>query len=138
VQGKVLAVERDQRALRDLRRVAAQSSGMIEAIEGDLLQLGAISVLKQNQLAGALFANVLHFFATPDIILSDVRRFLQPDATIIIIEYDRRSASRWVPYPLSFQRLVALAKQAGLSAPKEIGRRASRYQGELYCAVVQR
>jgi ubiquinone/menaquinone biosynthesis C-methylase UbiE len=135
--GKVFAVERDARALRELRRAAAQSGGVIEAVEGDLLELDAIPALQHMRLNGALFANVLHFFAAPHEILTSVRRFLRPEASVVVIEYDRRSASRWVPYPLSLQQLSGVAQKAGLTPPAEVGRRASRYQGDLYCAALE-
>ena len=136
-QGRVIAIERDARALRDLRRVAAQSEGVIEAVEGDLRALEAIAALKHSHLAGALFANVLHFFAAPHDVLAEVSDLLEPNAAVVVVEYDRRAASRWVPYPLSLQQLHGAAKRAGLTAPLEIGRRPSRYQGDLYCAVMR-
>jgi ubiquinone/menaquinone biosynthesis C-methylase UbiE len=134
-KGEVIAIERDQRALRDLQRLRSRSGDApIQVVEGDITNLHLIGNLATSQLDGALFANVLHFIREPDIVLDRLRSFMHAAGRVIVVEYDARGASRWVPYPLPFHQLAALAKQVGLAAPVEIGRRKSRYQGELYAA----
>jgi len=51
------------------------------------------------------------------------------------VEYDRRAANRWVPYPISPARLAELAAAAGLSTPEVTGQRPSAFTGILYAAV---
>jgi ubiquinone/menaquinone biosynthesis C-methylase UbiE len=134
--GSVLAVDREAAALRALRRLAAHTPGAaIHVAEGDVRELDAIPQLQREQLDGALFANVLHFVEDPHVVLQQVQQFLRPDGKIVVIEYDRRTPSRWVPFSLPPDALARAARAAGLSEPVEIGRRSSRYQGELYCAV---
>jgi SAM-dependent methyltransferase len=135
--GIVIAVDRDASAVRELHRLAQRADGAdIRVVAGDVLHLERIPELTATSLDGALFANVLHYVAEPERVLACVRNYLSPVARIIVIEYDRRSASRWVPHPLSSRALTSVARAAGLSAPLEVGRRPSRYQGELYCAVL--
>ena len=131
----VVAIDRDSAALRELRRLAQHSPGArITVATGDVLDLSSIRELEANSLDGAVFANVLHFVSSPEHVLQQLRALLKPKAALIVVEYDRRRASRWVPYPLSFADLSSAAQRAGLSNPVEIGRRASRFQGELYAA----
>jgi hypothetical protein len=53
---------------------------------------------------------------------------------VVLIEYDRRRANRWVPYPIEKARLTEIAEQAGLSAPVIGGSMPSRFSGEIYIA----
>jgi hypothetical protein len=52
----------------------------------------------------------------------------------VIVEYDNRPASRWVPFPVSMTRLTDLARLARLGAPEQIGRRRSMFGGSMYAA----
>ena len=134
----VIAIERDPNCLSDLRRLASWAKGARMLVQnGDVQDLQGIPALAEQPLAGALFGNLLHYVPDPESVLSDLRPFMEPGARIIVIEYERRQASPWVPFPLPLDRLAAAAREAGLSEPVEVGRRDSRYQGELYCAVMQ-
>ena len=132
---KVIAVERDRAALRDLHQVRTPAgSAAIQVVENDITQLHLVDYLATSHLDGALFANVLHFIREVEQVLDRLRSFMTPGARIVIVEYDQRSASRWVPFPLPMHRLQTVAEAVGLSEPVEVGRRKSRYQGDLYCA----
>jgi SAM-dependent methyltransferase len=132
--GQVIAVERDRAALRDLRRLSVvPGTASIHVVEGDITNLQMIGELATSRLSGALLANVLHFIREPQRVLDRLRSFMLPAGQIVVVEYDARAASRWVPYPLPLHRLAAVAEAVGLSEPIGIGRRKSRYQGELYC-----
>ena len=132
-QGRVIAVDHDDVAIRALRRISRDiSSPRIEVVEGDVRKLELPGI----ELDGALFANVLHFIDEPAAVLARVRPHLRPQARVLVVEYEQRARSRWVPYPLPLQRLAEMAKKAGFAAPVEVGRRKSRYQGELYCALL--
>ncbi|HEY0672561.1 MAG TPA: methyltransferase domain-containing protein [Longimicrobiales bacterium] len=134
-RGRVIAVERDARAVRELR--ALRLSARIDVVAGDIRELNAIAALQDIQLDGALFANVLHFIEDPAGVLLQLRRYMKPGSAVLVVEYDRRGASRWVPYPLPVAQLQVLTRAVGLTAPVVVGRRKSRYQGELYCARMQ-
>ena len=52
---------------------------------------------------------------------------------MVLIEYDRRRANRWVPYPIDSARLPDIAAAAGLAAVIK-GSVPSRFSGEMYIA----
>jgi SAM-dependent methyltransferase len=137
--GRVVAVERDPRALRDLERVAAAGGrpAPIEVAAGDFLDLPGIPALRGLGLDGALYANALHYVAAPEAALRALGDRLVPGGRVVVIEYDRERANRWVPYPIPVARLGDVAERAGLHPPEVVGRRPSAYQGEMYCAVMR-
>jgi ubiquinone/menaquinone biosynthesis C-methylase UbiE len=134
-QGRIIAVDHDDVAIRKLRRVSHDvGAPRIDVINGDVSELHTIEALQDVQLDGALFANVLHFIPQPLVVLTHLRTYMRSGGKVVVVEYEQRAASRWVPYPLPIHQLEAIARRAGFAAPVEVGRRKSRYQGELYCA----
>jgi SAM-dependent methyltransferase len=136
--GAVYAVERDQSALRSLDVVArarTPQSAPIAIVRGDFTQPFELPVLD-----GALFANALHFVSTDQQanVLRQVADRLVNDGALIVVEYDDRQPSRWVPFPVSFAQLNDLARRATLGAPQQIGRRRSIFGGNMYAARVPR
>ena len=136
-QGRIIAVDQDAGALRALYRLStAVNAPRIEVLAGDVSDLSAMAGLQALELDGVLFGNVLHFVADPLAVLMHLRSYLRADGKVLVVEYDRRGASRWVPFPLPLERLADVARRAGYGEPVEVGRRRSRYQGELYCACL--
>jgi hypothetical protein len=89
-------------------------------------------------LDGALFANALHFMADarqPEL-LARLARGIRPGSRIVVVEYEGRRPSRWVPYPVAFARLEAIAREAGLAEPVATGSRSSAFGGTMYVAVM--
>lgn len=139
--GRVLAVDRDPGALRALRRLAEAASegdARVVPVRGDLRQVDSIAELAGVALDGALFANSLHFAADAGAVLARAARAVRPGGRVVVVEYDRRPASRWVPYPVSMDRLAELAPAAGLDAPAMVRERPSAFGGIMYCAVLPR
>jgi SAM-dependent methyltransferase len=139
--GRIIAVDRDRRALSDLRRLAREpTDGVAEilAVQGDFQSLDSIGELAGVHLDGALFANALHFVPDAGRVLAEGARLLAPGGRLVVVEYDRRPASRWVPYPVSIERLGVLASEAFLEAPRVVGERPSAFGGAMYCAVLAR
>jgi ubiquinone/menaquinone biosynthesis C-methylase UbiE len=89
-------------------------------------------------LDGMLFANSLHFIADADAALARLAGRLRPGGRVVLIEYDQRQSTRWVPYPIPVERLPTLAAAARLAAPRVVARRASAFGGELYVAAADR
>jgi hypothetical protein len=85
-----------------------------------------------------LLANALHFVRDADVVLTRLAALVKPGGRIAFVEYDRRAASRWVPYPIPIERLPALAASAGLSTPTFTARRPSEYSGDIYVATAER
>jgi len=135
-RGWVIAVDRDARALETLRRHAARDGQAIETAVGDIRELGRIDAIDGVRLAGAVFANALHFVDGPADVLERLHESLDPGGRVIVIEYDRETANRWVPYPLPPGRLRRVAERAGYGPPEIVARRPSAYHREIYCALL--
>ena len=134
--GTVYAVDRDADSLRNLSHSKpAAGRASIRTLVGDFTE-----PLELPTLDGVLLANALHFVPYPDqpIAMRRVASMVAAGSPIVIVEYDRRAGSRWVPYPISPAALVTLATDAGLTAPTPLATRPSQYSGTIYSAVVRR
>jgi hypothetical protein len=69
-------------------------------------------------------------------VLRRVAERLASGGRIVVVEYDDRPASRWVPYPVSLARLAQLADEAELRDVRPIGRAESAFGGTMYAAHV--
>src|SRR5690349_5883297 len=134
--GTVYAVDRDASALRDVAQTATRASAAakITTIVGDFTQPLALSTLD-----GVVIANALHYVRYPDqpMVIEQIASMLVARAPLVIVEYDRDNANTWVPYPISIRALEQVAHDAGLRRPVVLGRRPSRFGGDLYVAVVR-
>ena len=135
--GRIFAVDRDQVSLRDLERRAIgwECLNRITTITADFTGHFDLGGLVAHHLDGMLFANSLHFVRDSQAVLTRLMRWLRPGARVVFVEYDRRPASRWVPYPLDAAKLVTLCKSVGLSEPMTTATRPSDYGGNLYVAM---
>ena len=134
--GTVYAVDRDASGLRELERASRRgSAAAIRTMVGDFSER-----LELPRLDGAVVANALHYipYADQARVMRDVASLVVDGGPIIVVEYDRRSANRWVPYPISPAALAKLADEAGLSPPEILASRPSRFSGTIYSAVVRR
>ena len=132
---RLYAVDRDPRALRVLER-EPPAGVPVTAVVGDFTRPLALPGLAEGALDGILLGNALHFAADPGLTLARLVRELRRGGRIVLIEYDRRRASRWVPHPITPEHLVELAASAGLSPPEIVARRPSAFGGDLYVAVM--
>ena len=83
-------------------------------------------------------ANARHFVPNPRVVLAQLLTWLRPGGRVVLVEYEGRRPSRWVPYPISAERLPEIVAGLGLSTPKITASRPSAYGGSLYVAVTQR
>jgi SAM-dependent methyltransferase len=83
-------------------------------------------------LDGILLANALHFVRDGQAVLERLVERLRPGGRVVLVEYDRRAASRWVPFPIPASGWPALAVAAGLAGARITATRPSEYQGILY------
>jgi ubiquinone/menaquinone biosynthesis C-methylase UbiE len=133
------AVDSDPAALRQLRSLRLpHAAPTIVPVSGDVGELDGIAEIRDVRWDGVVMANVLHYFADPVPVLNAVAARLVPDGRVVLIEYDRTSANRWVPYPIPLSRARDLAAATGFEWGGVVAQRASRYQGTLYCAVLTR
>lgn len=141
---RIIAVDQDPHALDVLRRWSERHAPGVLTIRADFTRLSELAELQDGSLGGILFANSLHFVREADTVLARLVRALRPPGLgarggrIVLVEYDRKDANRWVPYPISRERLPALAEGAALSLPVVTATRASEYQGLMYAAWAER
>ncbi|MDQ3951221.1 MAG: class I SAM-dependent methyltransferase [Gemmatimonadota bacterium] len=133
-EARIYAVDRDARAVASLRRWAARAGANVIPLEADF----ARPLELPEVLDGLLAANALHFVRDADVVLARLAALVRPGGRVVLIEYDRRAASRWVPYPISSDRLPKLATSAGLSTPMITATRPSAFGGILYVAAADR
>lgn len=134
---RVYAVDRDRGALRSLGRRASAAVEIVP-VPGDFTRLLMLPGIGESQLSGILFANALHFVPDPRVALSHLLTWLRPGGRVVIVEYEGRRPSRWVPYPISAAGLADIVSGLGLSLPAVTATRPSAYGGSLYVAVAQR
>lgn len=135
--GTVYAVDRDPGALRELdRSIAGMAQGArVRTIVGDFTV-----PIDLPSLDGVVAANALHYVPYSDqaTVVRHIASLLSDAAPIVVVEYDRRHANRWVPYPITPATLTTLARDAGLGTPALLATRPSRYSGTIYSAIVRR
>jgi ubiquinone/menaquinone biosynthesis C-methylase UbiE len=132
----IYAVDKDRGSIEALKALAHDAKNIIP-VYADFTQSFEIGSV-QNRLDGMLLANALHFVKDAEEVLTRLVSTLRPGGRVVIVEYDRRKASRWVPYPIPRERLPALASAAGLSEPVVTATKPSDYQGILYVARADR
>jgi len=131
------AVDRDRRSLHTLEQelgapvpAAGGGAARIACVAGDFT-----GELPLPRLDGALIANALHFHADHVAVLAHVRRWLEPGAVLIVVEYDIHRANPWVPHPLPWEALPDAAARAGFAAVRLLGNRPSAYHRSMYAAA---
>lgn len=132
----IYAVDKDQRALRDLEKAHREkftTSQNIHTVRADFS--GTLSL---PPLDGIVMANSLHYFKEKEKILRHVRSFLKLNGVLLLVEYNVDSGNPWVPHPLSFETFRLLAPRAGFSEPQLLGRAPSRFLREFYSAAARR
>jgi SAM-dependent methyltransferase len=135
---RVYAVDKDTRALRGLEQWATRARAKVIPVVADFTGPFDLPGLGGQPLDGMLAANALHFARDPAGVLARLVVRARPGGRIVVIEYDRRRATRWVPYPIDSDRLPEIAAYAGLSAPTFTATRPSLYGGAIYVAVMDR
>ena len=138
----VYAVDDNASAVRALRELSAPgtSDARVIAMKADFTRPLEFPGLEdgRTQLDGILLANALHFVRDAERVLSRLVEDVRPGGRVIVVEYDRREASRWVPYPIPASRWPRLAESAGLAEPTITATRPSSYSGTLYTGVATR
>lgn len=132
---ELYAVDADEGALRSLRAWAERppDGPAVHVLPGDFTRRMALPPLD-----GIVLANALHFVRGQAETLALAASYLRPGGRLVVIEYQDRPASRWVPYPVSSARLAELAADAGLTPPRVVATRPSAYGGDIYVGMTIR
>jgi SAM-dependent methyltransferase len=132
---RLYAVDRDEGAVAAIRRGATRDAPNVTVVHADFTQSLTLPGLEPSTLDGMLLANALHFVRDAGTVLARLVTHLRPGGRVVLIEYDRRRASPWVPYPIPSSSLPALAAAACLTAFIVTATRASLFGGVLYVAA---
>jgi SAM-dependent methyltransferase len=92
------------------------------------------SDLSLPALDGVLMANFLHFIKHQAAFVARLRTLAHQ---LLVVEYEGRAPSRWVPYPLGFSALRGLLLERGFTEIAKVGTHASRFGGEMYSALAE-
>ena len=130
--GRIFAVDRDVRALR-----ALAGSG-VTVVRADLEKPFELPGAHAGSLDGMLIANTLHYIGDGAGVLARLAGWLEPAGRVVLIEYDQRESTRWVPYPIDAAAVPALFAAAGLTPPEIVARAPSAFGGEMYVAAGRR
>ncbi|HEX8724181.1 MAG TPA: class I SAM-dependent methyltransferase [Gemmatimonadaceae bacterium] len=136
--GRVYAVERDLLKLAALEAWAREAHASVTTVRADFTAPFHLPGLAKGQVDGLLIANALHYSAEPGAVLAELVAWLRPRGRVVLVEYDRRRANQWVPYPIAVSELRDLAAAAGLAPFTVAARRPSAFSGELYVAFADR
>jgi ubiquinone/menaquinone biosynthesis C-methylase UbiE len=135
-ESTIYAVDDDPTAVEALRALASSPIGArVVPVEADFTRPFDLPGLGDSFLDGMLLANSLHFVRDAEDVLAGLVRRVRSGGRVIVVEYDRRGPSRWVPYPIAAARWPTLAASAGLTNAGVTSRRPSMYAGNLYVGV---
>lgn len=128
---EIWSVDRDASALR------MQQSAMERQFPGTRLHpvtADFTQPLALPPLDGIVAANSIHFVRDRTALLRRWREYLKPDGRIVLVEYDTDRGNHWVPHPVAFASLPALARAAGFAEPALLHTYPSRYHDRIYAA----
>ena len=135
---RVYAVDGDAAALRAIEQWALRVKANVIPVVADFTRPLDLPGLGEQLLDGMLVANALHFVRNPGGVLARLVDRVRPGGRVVVLEYDRRRATRWVPYPIDSDRLPEIVAHAGLTAPAFTATRPSLYGGTIYVAAMDR
>ena len=133
--GMIYSVDADGRSLVVQEQ---ELEARFPALRVELIRADFKDSLDISGLDGIVMANSLHFQRDACAVLIHVSGWLKQGGKIVVVEYDTETHSPWVPYPLPFSRLPAVTACAGLSAPRLLDSRPSRYHQKVYSAVCEK
>jgi SAM-dependent methyltransferase len=125
-------VDRDGRSLaRGAEQTGRRFPGVaVRPVVGDFTR-----PLDLPPLDGLVMANALHFIRDREPLVRQLRGLLKPGGRFLIVEYNTDRGNLWVPHPFSYETWARAAVRAGFSETRLIGRRPSRFLGEIYSAA---
>ncbi len=135
---RIYAVDRDPRAMAAVERWATAARANVIPVVADFSQPFDLPGVDESPLDGLLLANALHFVREADAVLARLAAWLRPGGRVVVVEYDGRRSSRWIPYPIPAAKLPALVRSAGLTTPIITATRPSAFGGNLYVATSDR
>jgi ubiquinone/menaquinone biosynthesis C-methylase UbiE len=129
LQSSILAIDKEEKALKSIR-VKTGISLQFKVQDFTTLE-------SSQRYDGILMANALHYVPDAAVFLSKLKTILAPDGQLIVVEYERRDANVWVPYPIDFKTLESIGSAAGFSSTSKLAEVPSIYDAaSIYSAVL--
>jgi SAM-dependent methyltransferase len=126
----IFAVDTDAKALRQVPEV--YNGCKIEKVLADF----ASDKVFFPEIDGYLMANSLHFLPNKKSFLESKFESLKEGGRFILVEYDLKTANRWVPYPVTIDESHLLFTTAGFGAFEVLGKRSSAYGNHVMYAAI--
>jgi SAM-dependent methyltransferase len=140
-QGEIYSIDKDAAALREQARImhARFPEVRVHYLTADFTRPLHLPPSDGSAalLDGIVMANALHY-VEPERklpVVQALRASLQPGGRLVLVEYNVDRGNYWVPYPLSYPRWEALARQAGFTTTRLLARAPSSFLNEFYSAV---
>ena len=91
-----------------------------------------------DKLDGIMMANSLHYVRDKDVFIEQLKEHLQPNGSLLIVEYDLDAPNAWVPYPVTFQLLEKLFVKHGFASVEKINQMPSAFgRANMYSALLK-
>lgn len=126
-KSKIYALDKDKRSLD---QISIDSKVELVKLNQDFNDKHYFN----EDLDGIILANALHFVQDKTSLLKSLRGNLLPGGRLIIIEYDITQGNQWVPFPINFMELKALAIAAGFKNVAKLAEVPSQYHRSMYSA----
>jgi hypothetical protein len=103
-------------------------------IQQEAVEVAVPAAKRGFRFEGMLMANSLHFLSEPSLLLT---RLLSLADVLLVVEYERSRANRWVSYPVPLNRLHQLLASVGVDGVETVANKSSLFGGTLYSAVAR-
>jgi 2-polyprenyl-3-methyl-5-hydroxy-6-metoxy-1,4-benzoquinol methylase len=129
-QSSILSIDKDEKALKSIK-LKTGISLQIKVQDFTIIE-------SHQQCDGILMANALHYVQHASVFLSKLKGMLKPDGQLIIVEYERRNANAWVPYPIDFKNLESIGNSVGFNSISKLVEVPSIYDAAtIYSAMLR-
>jgi ubiquinone/menaquinone biosynthesis C-methylase UbiE len=132
INSSILAVDKNETSLKSIQFNTIDVSLSIRADNFTSIELG-------ENYDGILMANALHYVSDQHNFLKELKTKLKLSGRLLIVEYERRQANQWVPYPIAFGKLKELGEKSGFSSVEKLEESPSMYDhATIYSALLIR
>ena len=131
-EGTIYSVDVDRRALKEQERIMRSRFPDVSVHYIDADYTGPLDL---PPLDGIIMANSLHFQRDKSRVLRQVRSYLKPSGSLVLVEYNADSGNPWMPFPISYPTWEKFATAHSFSSTRLLATVSSRFLKEIYSAV---